>query len=159
MKKNQLEILECFAQHEESIASLYKEYGNFFDDDFWISLSQDELKHAGWIRYFKQKLSENTFYFDENRFKVEAINSSIKYIEEEMRLVKNKEITEIKAHSTALWIENALLESKVYELFESDTVELKNLLNNLNSETERHKKKIKIRLEKKKTEKEISNLF
>ncbi len=158
-KKNQLEILESFARHEESIACLYKEYNFLFNDDFWISLYQDELKHAASIRSFKEKLSDNTFYFNENRFRIEAINSSIKCVEEEIMLAKNKEISEIRAYSTALWIENALLESEIYKIFESDNVELKNLLKALTDETVTHREKIKNIIEKRKTEKEISDFL
>jgi len=154
-KKNQLEILESFARHEESVAYLYKEYSILFNDDFWVSLYQDELKHAASIRSFKEKLSDNTFYFNENRFRIEAINSSIKYVEEETMLAKSKEMPEIRAYSAALWIENALLESEIYKIFESDNIELKNLLKTLTDETVIHREKIKNIIEKRKTEKEI----
>lgn len=149
LKKNQLEIINLLKEHEKVIEDLYRVYAKKFPKhrEFWTTLARQENEHAKWIMKLTEKIEEGETYFNEERFTVEAIKSSISYIKKEKEKVGDETLL-IEALSTAHNLESGLLEKEYFETVEGDSVELKHLLRRLASETAVHAKKVKGLLEK-----------
>ncbi len=151
MEKNQkqLEVVEALAGQEESISQLYRAYGENFPEDreFWQALSGEEIGHAQWIRDLAAKIGNGSVYFNEDRFRIEAIRSSLKYIGKERSAAVAGGQNKIEALSVAYMLEDALLEKKIFEIFEGDSVELKHILADLAQSTSDHRERIKRKLD------------
>ena len=145
----QSSVINLLAEHERKISELYKTYADNFHDrrDFWLSLSEEELQHVQWLMSLNEKIKEGNVYFDRQRFAPEAIKSSLEEVKRSISEV-NKDFLPIQALSTAYYFEIALIEKKFFEVFEGDSVELKNTLIRLSEATRAHQEKIKDSLDK-----------
>ncbi|MFA5349206.1 MAG: hypothetical protein WC309_02425 [Candidatus Paceibacterota bacterium] len=144
LKEYQLRILELLTVHEEGMSELYSIYSQKFPtkNNLWSTLSQEEVTHASWIRKLTDMVKGGTVYFNEGRFTVEALESSLRELQGEIAKAKG-DIPLISALSTGYYFEMALLERKFYEVFEGDSVELKHLLVSLEEGTKQHQDRIK----------------
>ena len=152
LKEYQIDVIELLAQHEETIEQLYKEFSNKFvtHNSFWSNISHEEKDHACWIRKLLKDIKKGAIIFNEDRFQTAAVKSSIDYVKEQIRKLQSESFSELNALAVAYNIENALLESKFFEVFEGDSVKLKNILSDLNKATKVHRETIKETLEQEK---------
>lgn len=151
--QKQIEIIEALAGQEEAISRLYRAYGQNFPEDrgFWEALSGEETGHAQWIRDLSAKIGGGGVYFNENRFRIEAIRSSLEYIERENAAAAVGGQDGIEALSVAYMLEDALLEKKFFEIFEGDSIELKHILADLAQSTTEHRERIRRKLDAEKS--------
>lgn len=152
LKDFQIHTIELLAKQEELLGQLYREYSKKFlvYKKFWLNVSFEEINHAAWIRRFLKKAQEGMVFFNEQRFKIEAINTFSRYVMEQIDALKSNEVSDLNALAIAYDLENTLLENKFFEIFEEDSVEFKHLLLNLSYATKQHREKIKKALEEKK---------
>ena len=146
MKEDNINVLDKLAEHEELIGKLYEAYANVFPElnELWNPLSKDEHQHATWIKELDlQASSDSRLFINKHRFKIAAINTSLEYIQKEIDRVSLSPIPIIEALSIAFYIEQSLIESRLFEVFETDSVELKHLLQKLNNETVNHRAKVR----------------
>ncbi len=132
--------LELLAVNEETIARLYSAYADRFPDmrDFWSSLSEEEQSHAMSIRELEEQAGSGKMFAYRHRFKSAAIRTSIEHTEGEIAAANRGHIEPTNALSLANAIEQSLIESKFFEIFEGDSADLKQLLRKLRDDTARH---------------------
>ncbi len=137
MNAQQNEAIEYLARNEEAIARLYQAYADKFPDhqQFWLSLATDENNHAAQIR---ELLSQTNVRLKPDRFNIVTIQNQIKHVEDEIKKISRPEIKLIYALSFALNLELSLLEQKYFDVFDTDSIELKKVLSGLAEETKRH---------------------
>ncbi len=152
LKENQIETIEALANHEEAISELYRKYSDKFPDyeQFWLGLAEEEVLHAKWIRELMDEIEEGTAFFNEGRFNIVAVQTSLKYIKKQIVDSENQEISLPFALFLALDIENALLERKYFEIFEGDSVKLKHVLQDHAEAEDLHRDRIKKALKEEK---------
>ncbi len=144
LKENQIKTIEVLASHEEAIGELYRKYSSKFPDyeQFWLGLAEEEVLHTKWIRELRDDIEEGTVFFNEGRFNIVGVQTSLNYIKKQIVDSENQEISLPFALFLALDIENALLERKYFEIFEGDSVGLKHVLQDLAEATELHRDRI-----------------
>ena len=137
-------VIETLAKHEKAIARLYGAYSNAFPDrrDFWSGLAAEEIEHATWLRSLIPKIEDGSVYFDERRFQIEAIRTSLDYIEGLAAQVQKQKPPIIDALCTALDIEKALIEREWFRVAEADSPELKQTFEALAISTMAHLEKV-----------------
>jgi rubrerythrin len=142
-------LVEKLASNEEFVARLYKGYANAFPvlREFWISLAAEEMKHASWIRNLGVKSETRRIFVEEGRFNTVAIQTFMNYLDKELARLNEQEIPLIEALSITLYIEQSLIESKSFEVFKTDSAELKHTLTKLRDDTLAHRNKAKEELE------------
>jgi len=69
------------------------------------------------------------------------------YLEKELVKLNKQEIPLIEALSTTFYIEQSLIESRFFEVFQTDSAELKHTLTKLRDDTTAHRNKAKEKLE------------
>lgn len=146
MNEEYIEVLYRLEQHEKLIGELYEAYANIFTEltDLWNLLSKEEHQHATWIKELDlQASSDSRLFINSHRFKIEAINTSLEYIQKEIERVNRSSISIVEALSISFYIEQSLIESKLFEVFETDSVELKHLLLKLYNETINHRNRVR----------------
>ncbi|MDD5509647.1 MAG: hypothetical protein PHI12_02365 [Dehalococcoidales bacterium] len=149
-EKNRMYIVELLMDNEIGIGKLYRAYAKHFPDHrtFWTALAGEEVEHASWLGKLSLKIEEGSVLIDERRFNTSAIKTFSDYLERELDKVNKSGISLIGALSTALYIEQSIIEQKYFEVFEGDTVEFKKVLLDLADATKTHLGKVKEALSK-----------
>ena len=140
LKENQINVIEMLARNEEAISRLYTAYADKFPDykDFWSDLANEEIGHSNWLRGLSPQIREDSIYFNEGRFKPGAIQTFLNYLERELAKAREQKMLLVNALSTALYIEEALIERKYFEVIEGDSAGMKHILLDLAAATENH---------------------
>jgi len=133
-------LLQAMQQHELTIAKLYLAYAERFEAEaeFWNELSEAEVRHSRCLQKVKDLMADNPEIQIAQRFSLDAINSSIRYINELIERAASPEFQPINALSLAMKLEEAFLEKNYFEVLTGDSEEIKDTLELLRSETEQH---------------------
>ena len=142
-RQNPQAIIALMAENEESVARLYEAYAGRFPEHagFWSGLAAEERDHARWLRELGSRVEEGTLFVNEDRFRREPIRVFREYLEGELR--RQGPVPLARALSVALSTEQALIERRFFEVFETDSAELKHVLHDLASATEEHVRKVR----------------
>ncbi len=134
------DALEKLKIHEQAIGRLYKTYAERFGEqaEFWLQLSQEEDCHAQWMEMLQAEMRDDPRSFVSNRFPLAAIERSIAFVERLILESARPDFTSLNAISAAVNLEQALLENKYFEVFETDKPKAKQLLGRLQDETRAH---------------------
>lgn len=140
-----MEIIELLAENEEHISRLYQLYAEKLPKyrDFWENLADEEMTHASWIREFADGVKEKTLYIDEKRFPREALQTYREYLNGSMVKASRTGVNVMGAFTTALYIEESLIELKFFEVIDSGSEDFDKVLSRLKKATVEHNKRIK----------------
>ena len=149
-KESQMYIVELLVNNEVNVGKLYRAYAEQFPDycSFWAGLASEEAEHASWIRKLASKVAEGAVIINDRRFSASAIKTFSGYLERELIKVNESGISLISALSTALYIEESIIEQKYFELFDGDSIEFKKTLIDLANATKNHLSRVKEALNK-----------
>jgi hypothetical protein len=140
-------LVELFIKQEVLIGSLYKLFAYRYPEHkaFWTRMAQEEHQHASCIRRLIERDPTDKIIFAQGELRSNDLASSIEFIEGLIAEFKNnKELPITQAVGTALLLEKALWEKKVFKYFEGDGDEVRKIMATLNLEQEIHIKKIDI---------------
>ena len=142
--ENQIKIMEMLAINEEAVSQLYRAYAEKFPEhkDFWVSISLEEIDHARWIREIESRIKEGKAYFDDSRIKLESVKVSIDYVNGQIAKAKTQPMMPRAALFIAADLENSIIESKWFNACESDSLEFKRLVFDLDQATTRHREEL-----------------
>ncbi len=145
VKDHQKKILSLFIELELKLAALYMRLAERFTEEgvFFMEQHREELKHAQWIEYFRDKVEKGKIFFHEDRTRADTLTSFLGYVENIVEQTNRKSLDLLKALSLVSSIEESLIERKVLEHFDAGAPELRNLMAKLKSETSEHAAKIK----------------
>ena len=144
MKEKEKDIIMKMEMLERVIGQLYKIYAKKFASDysFWIQLSREEEEHAKLVKELEKEVKQENLTFDNQRFKVNAIQTTIQYVQKKIKQANDSSMTERDAYHIALDIENGLLEKNFFKTFKTDQAGLKDVLNKLIHDTAEHRNRI-----------------
>jgi hypothetical protein len=137
-------LLGLMHEHEKLISELYSVFAKRFPqyEEFWNNLSNDEIKHAEWIEKLQTDVNNSKGVVVE-RFPAAAIERSSNFVRALIQQTSELEFTLINAISHALNLEEALIENRYFEIFQSQSSEVQMTLNSLKNETQKHFKLIR----------------
>jgi hypothetical protein len=138
--------LDLYLEMEILMASLYERFAKNHDAhaDFWRSLVADEREHAGFIAHFQRLASEGKMSFAEGKTRVAALNSVIAYVKAVIDDFDRQPFIFRKAIGICLDLEKSVIERDVFKSFDSDSIELKQLLALLQESQIAHVKQIEV---------------
>jgi hypothetical protein len=144
-KDSSLKIIDLYLAQELHMASLYERFAKYYTahEDFWVSLVSEEHEHAAWIKHFMDGLDQGKINFAEGSTRIAAINSIVTYISTLIDEFDKLPFDLKKAANICLDLEKSLIERNVFRHFGSDSLEVKNVLDILSNEQEKHIEKIK----------------
>ena len=144
LSPEQIEEVEAIAGHEQAIGDLYEAYARRFPEhaDFWETLSEEEYAHAEWARKLGVHVEEGTIEIVPGRFRNKAIESSVNYLRQWTDEARKQEISLLYALSIANDIENALIDRKFFEIYETDSDEMVTILNALTEASREHRDRV-----------------
>ena len=143
------EALKIMAQLETAVSILYKICAKKWeeDGDFWLSLSNDEIKHSENVKKLADIITNSETTFLHNRpFTANSVQSAINGIMKTIERLKSEDISKKKMLSIALDIENSMLERKYSEIVKTNDIEYQTISKIIDEETKTHRDKIKQKL-------------
>lgn len=145
LRGNVSEVIEAMAKNEEAVSRLYQAYADKFPAQkaFWAGLAADEMTHAAWIRGLQAKMREGSLSINRDRFKIQPVRGFTAYLERESATVREPGMAPINALSTALYIEESIIEQRFFEVFAADAPELKRILADLANSTKAHLERVR----------------
>jgi len=138
-------VCEMLAQNEERLSKLYGVYAEKFPKyrNLWNGLAEEETEHAAWIRKLALWVKEGGIDINAERFNISAIRTFSNYIDKELTNAKTSNVSSINALVIASYIEDSIIEHNYFEVFEGDSLELRNTLIDLANETNKHRNIVK----------------
>ena len=138
-------IIEAMKEHEQSLARLYELYAAKFPEykGFWTELSHEEVQHADWLDKLQADIEDSSDDFIVERFPLGAIQRSTEFVKQQVDMADQPDFVLINALSTALRLEEALMENKYFEVIETDSIKTKHTLAMLARETREHYQRIR----------------
>lgn len=142
-------IIYALSRHEMALARLYQVFSKSKGNpQFWLDISKQEYVHHQWLLALHNNSVSKKLFYDRDIFKIEAVESSIEYIEELIK--KASEISDLVALNHALDLEKAMIEAEYFSIFLTDDYSVKHILDDLKNETSEHIAKIEAEIIKKK---------
>jgi rubrerythrin len=139
-----LMVLNKMALNEETIGQLYTMYAaRFFSHkDMWEEMAAQELGHAALLRNCLQEIAARHPPLPSS-FPEEAVETFTDYVQREIQILRETEVTIGQALKTALYIEQGLLESRYLEPAAPDICQAANTFEQLRKETDEHARRLK----------------
>jgi len=146
INSEQRKLVELFIKQENLIGKLYRLFAKRFPEhkQFWSSMSDEEHQHAAWIKRLTTLDTTDKFKFTQGELRSSSLAKGIEAIEGFLdEFINNDNNYPLsKAISIALHLENALWERMVFQCFEGDGEEVKNVMNTLHVGQKIHIKKL-----------------
>jgi hypothetical protein len=144
MNEIEPDLVEMMKNHELVIKRLYEAFAAVFPghQDLWKGLIRDEERHALWIEKLSSYPSVDRWLRQNIQVKLQAIKSSIGYIESMIIKARAGDLKPVQALSIARDVENALIEKQFSRLNNSSSEKINSIMASLTAETEKHRNKI-----------------
>ena len=148
-KKEQKKIIDLLVANEAILSELYQVYAKELPKtaDFWNEIAEEEKSHAMWLETLHRKMDADWVDFAEDRFSASAIKQNIDYLEQKKKKADGSLLDFAEVLEDAVHIESGMLESKFFEVFKDDSIELKIVLEGLKLSTKQHLEKLKAKLD------------
>ena len=138
-------IVGLLAEHEHAIGRLYSAYAGRFPQhrDLWSKLAEEEDQHADWLRRLLARVEEGLGCVRPDTFDKSVVEDSIRRVEQMILEAEKPEFSSADALSTAMTLEETLLEAKYFEVFEGTAAEVIQVQYCLADATEDHCRRIR----------------
>lgn len=129
-------LIEC----ELAISKLYSACAEHFPElsDFWNNLVLEEIKHANTIEELLGQIDGRTLKLNKNRFNIRPLEISIEHVKNVIGRLEVGELDLIGVLSLALEIEQSVIESKYYEIFEGGSCDYSDRLKQVRNASHGH---------------------
>ncbi len=146
-----LEALNVMVESEETVAEFYLLCSERFTDHhtFWAALGREELAHARVINRLIELVRIRSGEFTPGKLTpIDTIKSFIKRTQDNIETVKRTDLPENKALLMAYHIENTFIELQYADVVKTQNDEYKALLDQVISDTLKHKERVVERIKK-----------
>lgn len=144
------EIAEKLIDSELLISKLYSFCAEKFPElsEFWNGLAQEEIVHADTIKELMSQVDGRSLKLNKNRFNIRPLEISMEHVKNVIGRLEIGELDLIGILSLAGDLEQSVLESKYYEIFEGNSREFNDKLKSVRNESRGHAMKIRVMKQK-----------
>jgi rubrerythrin len=137
------------AAHEAAVADLYLACARIYPElaDLFQSLAKAEQDHAKSIADFVAKIKEGSAQIPPDRLDSQVVLTSLDSVQEILKEVRRGEIDRDDILAKCVELEETLLEKHCFDVVESDTPDLRQLLQKLSADTATHRDELRQALE------------
>jgi rubrerythrin len=145
------EEIEGLVRIEETLAEMYGLFAERFPvhGEMWSRLAEEERGHARWIRDLYARVEEGSARLGEDRFRAEGIQYFLNYAEERLGEARGERLPFVHALDMALDLESGLLERKFFQIFETDSDDLKQAFEDMEQQIRKHAERLRKALARK----------
>ena len=141
----QLEIIGMMAAHEAAVADLYLACAQLYPDlaNLFRSLAQAEQDHAKSIADFAASVKDGVARIPRDRLDSQVVLTSLDRVEEMLKDLRRGKIEPHDMLFRCMELEESLLEKHCFDIVESDTPDLRELLQKLTIDTALHRDELR----------------
>ena len=134
-------VVEALAAHEDAIGDLYADFAMRFPKaaSFWQGLSAEEYGHGSLMRDLAAQEHELDVFVDTRRFPLADLQAATRSVRDLIAVAEGSRVTLVEALETALDLEQEMIERDAYEVFSSDSPNVRRVLGHLRTSSERHR--------------------
>ena len=144
------DVVDAMAAHEDAVGDLYDLYAFKFPHaaDLWHSLASEEYGHGRLVRALGERSGDADSFGDAGRFDLQTLRTAVAEVREQAQLAESGGAVDLRAAlSTAVQIEDGMIESRVFAVLAADTPQVQAALERLRAETERHSRRLHEKLD------------
>jgi rubrerythrin len=149
-RAQRLQTIALIATHESALADLYQEYASKLPEHtpMFQRLASDEKEHAAAVARFFAATQGAAHFVSPGPIRLQAVRTSLAFIGRCLVESRSEQPTRLSALSIAHGLEQSAIEKRFFEAGESDSEELRTLLDRLAEETVAHRNLLRDALER-----------
>lgn len=134
---NQIDLL---VKNEEYLAGLYQIYADRFPEheEFWSGLAMEEIDHSNLIHEIAQKIKFKKARLYEHKSGSKYIEDLHIILKQETDRAKYEPLSQNDALTTALRVVKYVIEHSYFDIFDSDSEEIRTVLDDLETSARNH---------------------
>jgi rubrerythrin len=112
-------IIDVLKHNELMLSELYTAFSDAIPVHryFWKRLALEERAHGDVLDSLNKQAKFKNLFIEGNKFRTEAVKTSIAYTERQIKDARSGNMTPIKAISVACDLENSMIEKNFFEVF------------------------------------------
>jgi hypothetical protein len=132
--RHSLSMMAMLVIHEDLVAQLYEAYAQLLPEyeGFWSQLVREEVQHTNLL------CSVGGKDVSKRDLTLKGLDTSLEYMKVLLANAQRQNMSIRMALSTALQVENSLIEKKLFEVYEGDDAELRSVFSNVTQGTYTH---------------------
>lgn len=141
IKESDESIVELMAKVEEMMEKHYKACAERFiaQKDFWNKVAEEEAQHKQWLYDLYDKVKDNTVFLDEKHFDKTSIKEFHKHLKSLLQAIRLEDASMKEALQSSIQIETIVLEKNFFEIFKTESQEIKGTINRIIDDTRNHR--------------------
>ena len=142
-------MLDLMVNHEEAMAELYETFVESVPEigDFWRQMVHEEKRHADILRNLTVRLRNGVVFLNTRRFSFNELRRSLASLKKQIQKVRNGGTTVLESLALAHDFEKSIVEKRFFQVFGSDSPEMKESFEMLRNHCEEHAGRIRTALE------------
>lgn len=139
-----LDVLKNFSQNENKLSWLYSAYAKKFPEQvgLWERLAQDEKRHSLLLFDLAERFKEEAGSWSVSPSASVILTYIGNFIDDCLKQAESSNLNFAEAINQALSLEQSMIEKKSFEIFSSSNLEVAEVLEKLNRETEGHRQRL-----------------
>lgn len=144
-KADQLELIGLMAANESAVGEIYEACAKLYPQwaKLFKKLAETEQEHARSITGFSAKIKEGLLRIPPDRLDANVVMEAFEHVQELLKQVRQGGMEVEEALDTCAELEETLLEKQCFDIMETDSPELKLLLEKLSADTADHREELR----------------
>lgn len=142
--ETQRRIIDKLEECETVVAELYALYGKSIPEmaGFWNKLAAEEHYHALLFQRVRVQLDRGELFRNIGDFKIDTTQKLVDFVRQKIAEAKEKTPVAAGAASVALTIESSIIDSRFFDIVESDSPEFRAVVEQISAETRNHVQRV-----------------
>ena len=137
-------VVLALAEHEEAMSALYSAYAVEFPEfaDLWTSLARDEHGHGALLRSLAERSDDLAAFVENRAYDIAEVEADTTRLRQLAHLTPAAGFPLQEAFHVALQLEDSLIESQIFVVYEGDPPEVVAAVDTLRVQTEKHQRRL-----------------
>lgn len=138
-------VVLALAEHEEAMSALYSAYAKEYPDvgGLWSSLARDEHGHGALLRSLAAGTDDLTTFIENREYDLAEVQADTERLKNLAQVTPAAGIPLQEAFRVALKLEDSLIESQIFVVYEGDPPEVTRVVDTLRAQTEKHQRRLR----------------
>jgi hypothetical protein len=139
------EVVLALAEHEEAMSALYSAYAKEYPDvgGLWSSLARDEHGHGALLRSLAEGTGDLTAFVENREYDLAEVQADTERLKNLAQITPAAGFPLQEAFRVALKLEDSLIESQIFVVYEGDPPEVTKVVDTLRVQTEKHQRRLR----------------
>jgi hypothetical protein len=138
------DVVLALAEHEEAMSALYSAYAAEFPQvgGLWSSLARDEHGHGALLRSLAEGTGDLTAFVENREYDLAEVQADTERLKNLAHITPAAGFPLQEAFRVALKLEDSLIESQIFVVYDGDPPEVTRVVDTLREQTEKHQRRL-----------------